>query len=174
MTIATLMLALAQGVVSQLGKKSVLVLDAYFAVGSTFTMARECLDERGERLLHVITRAKQNAVGYRSYANDTGRFDGRVKLCEQFETRTDDFIPTEVTTYGVKKSVSYLCLDLFWKPIGERLRFVLVRDGDDTCIFSCSNLAFSPECRQSSTERAIGFSHSTCLPRSSAAREAWA
>jgi hypothetical protein len=33
-----------------------------------------------------------------------------------------------------------LCLDLLWKPIGEKLRFVLVADGDERFIMMGSDL----------------------------------
>ena len=42
------------------------------------------------------------------------------------------------------KTVSFLCLDLIWKPVGEMIRFVLVADGEDRFILMCSDLTLSP------------------------------
>lgn len=64
MTIVTLMLSLAGSLARYLARPCLLILDAYYAVGPTFLLARECLDETGQRLLHVITRAKDDVVGY--------------------------------------------------------------------------------------------------------------
>jgi len=63
-TIVTLMLSLASNLARSLTRPCVVILDAYFAVGPTFAIAGECLDEHGQRLLHVITKAKDNVVGY--------------------------------------------------------------------------------------------------------------
>ncbi|MBS3948446.1 MAG: hypothetical protein KGZ57_09155 [Dethiobacter sp.] len=50
-----------------------LTLDAYYAVGTTFIMARECLNEQVQRLLHVLTRAKKNIVAYAPTVPKGGR-----------------------------------------------------------------------------------------------------
>jgi len=45
-----------------------------------------------------------------------------------------------IELYGQVKDVAVLCLDLLWKPIDEKLRFVLVADGDERFILMGSDL----------------------------------
>jgi hypothetical protein len=49
-----------------------------------------------------------------------------------------------VETYGKKRKVSFLCLDLIWKPIKAKVRFVLVVDGTEKFILMCSDLLLDP------------------------------
>lgn len=46
--------------------------------------------------------------------------------------------------YGQSKTLSFLCLDLLWKPIKGKMRFVLVMDGTERFILMCSNLNLDP------------------------------
>ena len=41
------------------------------------------------------------------------------------------------------KQVGFLCLDLFWKPVADKVRFVLVADGPDRFILIGSDLTLS-------------------------------
>jgi hypothetical protein len=53
---------------------------------------------------------------------------------------TQNFTPMDIDVYGEIRTVSVLCLDLFWKPLQDVLRFVLVKDGDQRFILICSDL----------------------------------
>ncbi|AEG13774.1 hypothetical protein Desku_0129 [Desulfofundulus kuznetsovii DSM 6115] len=46
--------------------------------------------------------------------------------------------------YGKEVTLSYLCLDLTWKPLEKRVRFVLVKNGSERFILMCSNLQWLP------------------------------
>lgn len=152
-TIVSLMLSLADSLTRCLTKPCMVILDAYFAVGPTFSIARECVDKNGRRLLHVITRAKDNAIGYEGPPQATqqrkkGRppvWGQKVKLWGQFALRAEDFQTVTLSLYGKRVTLSYLCLDLLWKPIKEKVRFVLVKDGNDRFILMCSHLGWAPE-----------------------------
>ncbi|MDZ7581155.1 MAG: hypothetical protein U5R30_11135 [Deltaproteobacteria bacterium] len=48
-----------------------------------------------------------------------------------FESRAASFEQTAIELYGCCKTVSFLCLDLIWKPVGEKIRFMLVMDGTE-------------------------------------------
>jgi len=82
-------------------------------------------------------RHKDNAVGYTGPPPVTGKrgkgkppvWGKRVKLWKQFRQRAGDFQTLTLTLYGKEVTLSYLCLDLLWKPIKEKVRFVLVTDG---------------------------------------------
>jgi hypothetical protein len=143
------MAAMAVELVSVVGKKCILVLDAYFAVGPVFLILSQILDDSGDCLIHIVTRAKSNVVGYKEPPPKTGRpgrprqYGAKVKLMDLFETMDGCFEQIAVEIYGQSETVSVLCQDLIWKPIKEKIRFVLVRDGSDCFILMCSDLTLS-------------------------------
>jgi len=144
------MAAMAGELVSALGQRSFIALDAYFAVGPVFLILRQVSNDQGERLIHLITRAKSNVVAYEDPPPRTGKrgrpreYGAKLRLMDLFESMADHFEQTTLSVYGQAKDVSFLCLDLIWRPIDEKVRFVLVRDGSDTFILMCSDLTLSP------------------------------
>lgn len=149
-SIITLMLHNAIAVVKATLLEHMLIVDAFYAVSKTFIMAKSCVDESGKQLLHVITRAKDNIVAYTgpepeddSKPKKRGRkpkWGKRLKLKELFRLRANEFTEATLTIYGKKTTISYLCLDLIWKEIDLKIRFVLVKDGTSKFILMCSNL----------------------------------
>lgn len=150
-TVVTLMANLAKNIAQKLNEPCVAVLDAYFAVGPTFLIAKTLRGHSGQRMLHIVTRAKNNIVAREKYLSSySGR--GRpakqgkkIKLENLFSTRAADFSTVSIKTYGEVKSLKILCLDLIWQSIGETLRFVLVKDGASTFILICSDLSMEPD-----------------------------
>jgi hypothetical protein len=146
-SITTLMAAMAVETTSFLDEKCLIVLDAYFAVGPVFLKLKQAINAGGERLIHIVTRAKSNVVAYEDPPAKTGkrgrprRYGTKYHLMELFDEAQDRFKSTTIELYGRRKSISYLCLDLIWKPVQEKVRFVLVRDGKDRSILMCSDLA---------------------------------
>jgi hypothetical protein len=153
-TLVTLMMAMATETVRQMSKPCMLILDAFFAVGSTFLMAQECVNAEGKRLLHVITRAKGNVTAYKgvpSPAPSEKRSKGRppvwgekVHLADLFSQRVEQFQTVTLNLYGKDTLISYLCVDLLWKPARDKIRFVLVKDNGERFILMCSRLDWSP------------------------------
>ena len=144
------MAAMAGELVSVVGKKCIIVVDAYFAVGPVFSILKQILDSQGKRLIHVVTRAKSNVVAYEDPPPKTGRpgrprkYGAKLCLMDLFESMAEQFEQTTIELYGQCKQVSFLCLDLIWKPIGEKVRFVLVLDGSERFILMCSDLELLP------------------------------
>ena len=140
---------MAADLVAAIGKRCLLVLDAYFAVGPVFVILKQVVDHSGRRLVHIVTRAKSNVVGYRNPPPKTGargrprKYGEKLKLMEVFEARAVAFEQTAIELYGCCKSVSFLCMDLIWKPVGEKIRFVLVADGSEQFILMSSDLTLS-------------------------------
>ena len=140
------MAAMAAEVVSVVGKRCVIVLDAYFAVGPVFSILQQTLDGHGKRLIHVVTRAKKNVVAYQDPPPKNGRpgrpreYGSKLRLMDLFDSMACCFEQTTIELYGHCEEISFLCLDLIWKPIGEKVRFVLVRDGSEQFILMCSDL----------------------------------
>jgi hypothetical protein len=143
------MATMAVDLVAAMGKRCLLVLDAYFAVGPVFAILKNGLDCNGQRLVHIVTRAKSNVVGYGCWPIRTGgrgrprKYGPKLNLMKQFETRAEAFEQTTIELYGCCKTVSFLCLDLLWKPVREKIRFVLVADGSERFILMCSDLTLS-------------------------------
>ena len=71
-SITSLMAAMAADLAAVMGRKCLLVLDAYFAVGPVFVILKKVLDRNGKRLVHIVTRAKNNVVGYGRPPGKTG------------------------------------------------------------------------------------------------------
>ena len=149
-SVITLGLQQAQEAALNLGKPSMLIADAYYAVGTSFIMAAECLSNQGQRLLHVITRAKKNIVAYEPAAPRDGRgrppiYGKKVKLASLFARKKQEFTSSVMRLYGKQTQISYYCLDLIWKPAKEKIRFVLVKMNGKEFILLCSNLDWTPE-----------------------------
>ncbi len=145
-SITSLMAAMAAKSVPALGRRCLLVLDAYFAVGPVFAILKTVRDAAGRRLVHVVTRAKSNVVAYSDAPPPTGRpgrpreYGEKLALIELFDKRRASFEQARIELYGQVKDVAFLCLDLLWKPVGEKMRFVLVADGDERFILMGSDL----------------------------------
>ncbi len=111
-----------------------------------FLLLREVIDDNKGRLIHIITRAKSNAVAYEDPPPRTGRrgapkkYGPKHKLMDLFKDQNNHFEEVTIELYGQCKTVSFLCLDLIWKPVKEKIRFVLVRDGKECFILMCSDL----------------------------------
>lgn len=140
---------MAADMVAVMGKGCLLILDAYFAVGPVFLILKNVVDHNGQRLVHIVTRAKSNVVGYEDPPSKTGGrgrpriYGKKLALMALFETRASAFEQTAIELYGCCKTVSFLCLDLVWKPVGEKIRFILVVDGSERFILMCSDLTLS-------------------------------
>jgi hypothetical protein len=149
LSVTSLMAAMAAAVVSALGKRCLLVLDAYFAVGPVFAILKQVRDDDGRRLVHIVTRAKSNVVAFSDPPPKTGArgrpriYGDKLKLIELFDTQSLRFEQINIELYGQLKQVSFLCLDLFWKPVAEKVRFVLVADATERFILMGSDLTLS-------------------------------
>lgn len=122
---------------------ALLLLDRYFLS----IPALQRLTEGNRTVMHIVTKAKINAVAYqRPEPKKPGR--GRppkkgkmLKLATLFQTRASDFQTAGVTIYGKEETVSFLCLDLLWgQGLYQELRFVLVRHGDRLSILVSTDL----------------------------------
>lgn len=148
-TVVTLMGKLLTTVATNITEPCVAVLDAFFAAAPMFEMAKAVCGGNGERLLHIITRAKSNIVARDQHPvpySGRGRppkYGRRIRLKDLFASRTEKFSTVAVNVYGETKELSILCLDLVWNNI--LLRFVLVKDGAERFILICSDLTMTPE-----------------------------
>ncbi len=153
-TLVTKMVNLVVKAVSALTSncKVVVALDAYFAKASAFLAADNAIDEDGNRRLEIVTRSRDDGVGYESpLPQPKGKrgcppkYGKKVVLRELFSDMTA-FTETTLYLYGKKAKVKYQCLDLIWKPLKRKIRFVAVdTEGRGKMILMCSDLTMHPE-----------------------------
>ena len=124
-----------------------LILDAGYVSGEVFKIAKK-LTEAG-RYLGIITRGKCTFAGFEERYDDNKKKSGfryrkSIKLFDLFTTRAKEFITVTLPMYGKDTTVSYLCIDLYWKEFGDKIRFVLVRFSNKDILLMCSDLTWLP------------------------------
>lgn len=141
---------MAQQVARAMARPAYLVLDAFFAVGPVFQAATEQRHE-GENLVHILTRAKKNAVGYvpaprrkRSKQGRPRKYGRKLRLMKLFESEAYPFQTAEAYVYGQRETVRYLALNLLWKPTKGMLRFILVETSRGPIVLVSSDLQLDP------------------------------
>jgi hypothetical protein len=102
LSVTSLMAAMAAGLVCSVGKDCIIVLDAYFAVGPVFLILKQAVDDSGRRLVHIVTRAKSNVVGYQKPPPKTGRrgrprkYGAKLNLMKLDEAMAENFEQTTI------------------------------------------------------------------------------
>jgi hypothetical protein len=152
-TLVTQMLNLSAKVVESIGNAvMVIALDAYFAKATAFLAADKCVDETGSRFLEIVTRGRDDTVGYtlpkpqpKGKRGPKPKYGDKISLWALFSDM-DCFSEAILMLYGKPTNVKYLCLDLKWKPLDGRLiRFTLVDSPLGKMILMCSDLTLAPE-----------------------------
>jgi hypothetical protein len=131
---------------------SLLVLDAFFAIAPVFQLAASLWSLRLKQpFLHIVTRAKKNYVAYEPAQPQATPSRGRppkygktIKLTEVFKTHQEQFVTASCAVYGHVETVSYLVLNLLWKPIKTPLRFVFAITSRGPIVLMCSDLGLDP------------------------------
>jgi len=102
-------------------------------------------------MVHIITRAKKNVVAYLEpsmpLANRRGakpKYGKKLRLYDLFSEMADDFTTTQCVLYGKSETISYLCLNLLWKPVQQKLRFVIAITPRGKIVLICSDLTLDP------------------------------
>jgi len=142
-TLVTLMAQMAIEAAKQMGRLCYVSMDAYFSTGPCFKAFRAAVNEKGEALVHLITRAKDNYVAF---------FDrGPKPYTEKNKVRLTDvcdfpklFETAQIKIQGELRTIQYYCEDLLWQPVKGLLRFVWVLDGKDRFILMSSDLELAP------------------------------
>jgi hypothetical protein len=129
----TLMFSVTEG----LNRKFLLVADAYYASRKIIIP----LLTQGHQLL---SRVRSNAVAYfpppapstRRKRKGRPRTYGKKVRLKDLMKETAAFISAPSPVYGEQNvMLRYRCLDLFWRPVGRLVRFVLVVHPHRGCIF---------------------------------------
>ena len=143
---STRIVSVARHIAQAMHTSAYLVLDAFFAVGPVFQTAAQEKEN-----VKIITRAKKNVVGYlppvKTKKTKAGRppvYGKKLKLMRLFDKWTHKFIETDTQVYENTETVRYLVLDLLWKPIKRKLRFILIESSRGKIILMTSDLMLEP------------------------------
>jgi hypothetical protein len=132
----------AGAMAQSLENNAYLVLDAFFAAGPVFLTAAHYAGQ-----LLILTRAKKNVVAYLVPVKEDDPGPGRprqygekLKLMELFDSWPDSFKTAQSLVYGKVEDVRYLILDLIWKPVKGKLRFILIESSRGRIILITSDM----------------------------------
>ena len=134
-----------------INQNAYLVLDAFFATGTTFLAVEHLLKDKIQ-IIHILTRAKKNVVAYEEPRPKKKRSPGRpriygtkLKLFKLFDSWSPKFEEAEAEVYhNGRETVRYLTLDLLWKPTKGLLRFFLIETSRGRIILMTSDLNLEP------------------------------
>lgn len=141
---------MAVTITQTIGKRGYLVLDAFFATGTTFLAVRHLLNN-DPATIHVLIRAKKNVVAYKipPLKNKPSRgrprkYGKKLKLYELFDLWSNKFKEAKVNIYDGREKVRFLTLDLLWKPVGGLIRFSLIESSRGRIILMTCDLQMNP------------------------------
>lgn len=141
---------MARRFVERTGRAAYLVLDAYFAVGPVFLAAAGAIGDVAHQV-YILTRAKNNVVAYvpapPPKAGTRGpkpKYGKKLKLVKLFDSRPGRFQSARAEVYGSLETVRFLVLDLMWKPVKGKIRFILVETSRGRLILMSSDLHLDP------------------------------
>ena len=131
---------------------SIVVLDAFFSIGAVFELANSVWSMALKQpYLTILTRAKKSYVAYLEPLVPTPKPRGRprkygdkLKLKTVFKTYQEQFLQAECQVYGRVETISYLALNLLWKPIKGPVRFIFAITSRGPLILMCSDLTMAP------------------------------
>jgi hypothetical protein len=101
---------------------------------------------------HLVTRARLNTVAYRPARRPARRRRGRPRLYGT-KVRLRDLVGERASFQTAPSPIAgesavqleYRCLDLLWRPVGRRVRFVLVRHPQrGTLLLLTTDLGLAP------------------------------
>ena len=146
------MIRMAGTYVKSTSEPVIFLLDAYFPSISSFNAVEAINQEHHSKLVTLIMRAKSNTVAFEEPQKPEKRGKGRPRIYGEkvvfkdvFKNCLEMFQTININLYGKNEAVQYLCMDLLWKPIGRKVRFVLVKTGEKIMILMCSDLTLHPE-----------------------------
>jgi hypothetical protein len=150
-TLVTQMVNLVGKAVKSLGEgeKAVVALDAYFSKASAFLAADNVVDEKGDRRLEIVTRGRNDSVGFGTPGprpkgkRGANRKYRKVVLWDLFSDMSQ-FSETTLCLYGKPMKVKYVCMDLMWMPLKRVIRFVVVDSSRGRMVLMCSDLNLDP------------------------------
>ncbi len=131
---------------------AILVLDAFFSIQAVFELANSLWSlALKPPYLTILTRAKKSCVAYLKPPVPTSpppgrprKYGDKVKLKDVFETDEAQFLQASRQVYGRLETISYLALNLMWKPIKGPMRFIFAITSRGPIVLMCSDLNMEP------------------------------
>ena len=150
-TSATRLVQMALDFAVDQGQRCLLVLDAFFSVAAVFKLADSVWSVACKApLVTMLVRAKKRYVASflaeRPDHPGPGRprqYGDKVKLYEVFDYM-HLFEHTPCQVYGALEDVSYLAVNLLWKPTGGFIRFIFALTSRGPIVLMSSDLKMSP------------------------------
>ena len=114
-------------IVEFLPQKTILIADAYYASKKVI----KPLLREGHHLVtrvRITTRAYHQAPPSKKPRRGRPKFYGKKVLLRNYFKHLEDFVTAPSPVYGESNvCIQYLCMDLLWRPIGQLVRFVLLK-----------------------------------------------
>ncbi len=151
-TLGTRMIQMALSFAIRHNMPSVLTLDAYFPCAAVFKLAYSVWSiDLQQPLLTLIVRAKRNCVAYyepektegKKYRGRPRKYGDKVTLMNLFD-QPERFSKAQCQVYGKLEEVSFMAINLLWKPTGDFIRFVLAVTSRGPIVLMCSDLNQNP------------------------------
>jgi len=121
-------------IVAFLPQKTILIADAYYASKKVI----KPLLRQGHHLVtrvRITTRAYHQAPPAKKRKRGRPKFYGKKVLLRNYFQHIEDFVTAPSPVYGeYNVCIQYLCMDLLWRPIGQLVRFVLVKHPSRGCM----------------------------------------
>jgi hypothetical protein len=146
-TLLDKLVQLLMPIVAVTQRAAILVADSYYACAKVIIplLAKGC---------HLVSRAKKNAVAYYPFIpTDTERkrrgrprrYGEKVRLIDLADTQDHLFVEAISPVYGERNvMVRLLAVDLLWRPVGQLVRFVIVKHPmRGTLFLLCTDLSLS-------------------------------
>ena len=122
------------------------------ALASVFNMVYSIWAiELKQPLVTLIVRAKNNCVAYYEAKKPEGKkgqgkppkYGKKVKLTDFFDQR-HLFSQAQCSVYNKMEEISFMTINLLWKPTGHLIRFVLAITSRGPIVLMCSDLNQEP------------------------------
>jgi hypothetical protein len=111
----------------------IFLLNAYFPSAASFNTAEAINMKQNSQSVTLVMRGKSNTVAFEEpeIVKKTGPgrpriYGKKIVFKDLFKNCLKDFQTATINLYGRKEIVQYYCINLLWKPISRKLRFVLV------------------------------------------------
>ncbi len=127
------------------GKLFYVILDAFFSVGPVMSTA---IGSCGR--IHVLARAKKNVTAYevprakrKKTRGKPRKYGKKHRLAKFFDRRKRRFSKAEARVYQKTETVSFMTVDMIWKPVKTVIRFFLIETSRGRIILMSSDLSMT-------------------------------
>ncbi len=150
-TLGTRIILMAINFAQKNDAPSIVVLDAYFPSRAVINLACSVWSIKLKQpLLTLVMKAKKSYVAFYEAEKPKERKPGRVrkygekiKLMDFFD-KPEMFEKAPCEVYGKVEEVSYMAINLLWKPTGGLIRFVLTENSHGRMVLMCTDLNMEP------------------------------